>query len=249
MHSADPIPQLIANRLPGVLALVCVGVGIIKLLDGYFGANTGSEFVALIWLFGSFGVGALVYLLGHSMRRSVGLSPAMPGGPQLSSDGIQVEVVDTLAQSVATATRSSEKVPDFSLALLLSLDDQRFARLCHAYFREKGIHSEPTSESTEWGFDIRIFQDTSNQPQVIVQCRAGRDGVVDIPQMRGLFDVMSSEGIDKGFFLTRGSFTEEARTFAHDHQIFAIDGKLFVAMIDHLPDAVRGRLLALVQEP
>lgn len=246
MNSISSPHHAAARRLPGLLAGACVLFGVVNLCESLL-SPAGDGMTPVLWLLGSLVIAALVYFLASEISPT----PSRPLIAQgINSSNLRMEVVDTLAQTddiLDSAPHSRPPTPVFPLELLLGLSRSRFEDLCHAYFRAKGIRAEPTSEGPNSGFDIRIFQDTSNRPQVIVQCRAGTDGVVELAHMQQLHELMARERIEKGFFLTRGSFSEEARAFSQNHQIFAIDGKLFVALIDRLPEEARSQLLVLAK--
>ncbi|WP_246479712.1 topoisomerase DNA-binding C4 zinc finger domain-containing protein [Niveibacterium microcysteis] len=54
---------------------------------------------------------------------------------------------------------------------------------------------------------------------------------------------MASEGVDKGFFMAPGRYTEEARAFAPANRITLLDGHQLLAMLQRLPAEVSRNLL------
>lgn len=253
MMSVSPVAQPPSRRLlvavGGACLVLLIAVLVEKMLPMGLSPSLSMSLLAglaLICL-----VGLAIYLRSFSAKLEPEVRPLQHLVPEPEAGPMRMEVVDTAKMDMAGEAAPSippSDIPLFPLDLLLGLDRERFEQLCFAYFREKGIRAQPTSDRRDGGFDIRIYQDTSGRPKVIVQCRAGTDGVVDLELMNQLLMVMTEEQIEKGFFLTRGSFTDEARAFGQRHRIFAIDGKLFVAMIDRLPHDTRARLLALASE-
>lgn len=134
----------------------------------------------------------------------------------------------------------------WSLDVLHCIEWKRFEDLCCAYYREKGVAAETTALGPDGGVDIRLFQDAAqpSKATALVQCKAHNKpiGVKPIRELRG---VMAHENAEKAFFMAPMGFTDEARAFAAANRITLLDGKLFLAMIERLPESSRARLLAL----
>ena len=135
---------------------------------------------------------------------------------------------------------------EWSLDVLHRIEWKRFEDLCCAYYREKGDAAETTALGPDGGVDIHLFQDAAqpSKATALVQCKAHNKpiGVKPIRELRG---VMAHENAEKAFFMAPMGFTDEARAFAAANRITLLDGKLFVAMIERLPESSRARLLAL----
>jgi restriction system protein len=137
----------------------------------------------------------------------------------------------------------------WSRAVIDRIEWKRFEDLCCEFYRAKGIRAETTRLGADGGVDIRLFQDDAN-PQhctAIVQCKAWSQavGVKPVRELRG---VMAHEKVDKAFFMAPNGFTEEARAFATENRITLLDSKLFLAMLERLPEAERQGLLAYATE-
>jgi len=104
----------------------------------------------------------------------------------------------------------------------------------------------PTADG---GVDIRLFQDDTAPERctAVVQCKAWNQAV-GVKPMRELRGVMAHERVDKAFFMAPNGFTDEARAFAAENRITLLDGKLFLAMLERLPEPLRQQLLDFATE-
>ncbi len=146
-------------------------------------------------------------------------------------------------------TAEADKPTEWSANVLAQVEWKRLEDLCCAFYREKGIAAETTVLGADGGVDIRLFQDEARPARTttVVQCKAHNKpiGVKPIRELRG---VMAHEGAEKGIFMAPSGYTEDARAFAESNRITLLDGKLFLAMIQRLPEASRNRLLDLATE-
>ncbi len=143
--------------------------------------------------------------------------------------------------------RDRDKIPEaqrvWSLALLNSVESRRFAELSTKYYQEKGIYCESTQLGAGAGTGLKLFQDDSGKATAIVQCRAWGTPWVGAKQIGALRGAMDSEQIVKGFFMTPGAFSKDAKESARVNGITLIDARLFLMMIRRLPPAAQERLL------
>lgn len=132
----------------------------------------------------------------------------------------------------------------WSLDLIRNLEWKRFEDVCQQFYEMKGIRSETTSLGADGGIDIRLYQDDSGQPTSIVQCKAWGERFVGVKPVRELLGVMTHEKIGKAFFMTSGSYSDEAKVVADANRITLIDGPLLLLMIQRLPAERKDALLA-----
>ncbi|KON79549.1 DUF2034 domain-containing protein [Azoarcus sp. PA01] len=132
----------------------------------------------------------------------------------------------------------------WSLDVLDRVEWKRFEDLCCAFYREKGIRAETTRLGVDGGIDIHLFQDDADPTHAtaIVQCKAWNKpvGVKEVRELRG---VMAHEKVDKAFFMAPNGYTDDARAFATENRIMLLDGKLFLAMLQRLPEDASRRPL------
>lgn len=155
----------------------------------------------------------------------------------------QSNVVRLEPQLVETPTPTAP--PAWSLELIQEIEWKRFEDVCQQFYELKGIRSECTPLGPDGGIDIRLFQDDSDpkKPTAIVQCKAWGSSFVGVKPIRELLGVMVHEKIGKAFFMTSGSYSDEAKAFAAPNRITLIDGKMLLAMFQRLPESTRAQLL------
>lgn len=96
--------------------------------------------------------------------------------------------------------------------------------------------------------DIKLYQDDSDNPTSIVQCKAWTSKHVGVKEIREFLGVMTHEKIAKGFYMTSGEFSIDAKGTATSNKITLINGALFLAMIERLLENSQQKLLALATE-
>ncbi|MDO8334646.1 MAG: restriction endonuclease, partial [Nitrosomonas sp.] len=136
----------------------------------------------------------------------------------------------------------------WSIALLQSIEWKLFEDLSAAYYKEKGIYSELTKLGADGGIDIKLFQDDSKNPTSLVQCKAWNTRQVGVKVIREFLGVMSHEKIPKGFIMTSGFYSDDAKEVAKANRITLIDGVMLLAMIQRLPTDAQQRLLDLATD-
>ena len=175
---------------------------------------------------------------------SSGNDPQLHHGPsnnrtKWGSSGIQNNSIS------ADKTKSQAM---WSIALLQRIEWKLFEDLSAAYYKEKGIYSELTKLGADGGIDIKLFQDDSKNPTSLVQCKAWNTRQVGVKVIREFLGVMSHEKIPKGFIMTSGSYSDDAKEVAKANRITLIDGVLLLAMIQRLPTDAQQRLLDLATD-
>ena len=142
------------------------------------------------------------------------------------------------------ASRPATKPSEWSLDLIRDLEWKRFEDVCQQFYEKKGIRSETTALGPDGGIDIRLYQDDTGLPTSIVQCKAWGERYVGVKPVRELLGVMTHEKISKAFFMTSGSYSDEAKVVAQANRITLIDGNMLLMMIQRLPTKERESLLA-----
>ncbi|WP_345790372.1 restriction endonuclease [Aromatoleum aromaticum] len=184
---------------------------------------------------------AFVFALIAVIRSTAPPEPAesdQPPAPPSTQDNVWIP-------SVASGVPPRPPRPEsWSLDVLDRVEWKRFEDLCCAFYREKGIRAETTRLGADGGIDIHLFQDDTdpNRATAIVQCKAWNKpvGVKEVRELRG---VMAHEKVEKAFFMAPNGYTDDARAFATENRITLLDGKLFLAMLQRLPEEASKRLL------
>lgn len=149
-------------------------------------------------------------------------------------------VIHATSQLVSVASKPTV----WSLELIRDLEWKRFEDVCQQFYEMKGIRSETTALGPDGGIDIRLYQDDSGLATSIVQCKAWGERFVGVKPVRELLGVMTHEKIGKAFFMTSGSYSDEAKVVAEANRITLIDGSLLLMMIQRLPAEKSEALLA-----
>lgn len=124
-----------------------------------------------------------------------------------------------------------ERPIEWTLNLIREIEWKRFEELSTAYYQEKGIKAKATSIGADGGIDIKLYQDESGNPTAIVQCKAWSSKQVSVKEIREFLGVMTHEKITKGFYMTSGEFSIDAKGTATANKITLINGEMLLAMI------------------
>lgn len=155
--------------------------------------------------------------------------------PALQTD----EVALASSQSVTTASLPSpppqEETAQITLDLLQELEWKRFEQVTEAYFERTGWRTEPARFGADGGVDIHLFRPAEERVAAVVQCKAWNTYKVGVKPVRELFGVMAAASASEGFFVTSGSYTEEACSFARGKTLTLIDGEGLIERIHALP--------------
>lgn len=137
---------------------------------------------------------------------------------------------------------------EWSLNLIRDIEWKKFEELSTAYYQEKGIRAEATSLGADGGIDIKLYQGETGTPSAIVQCKAWNSRQVGVKQIREFLGVMTHEKIAKGFYMTSGEYSDDAKEVAKANRITLINGEMMLIMIKRLPEESQERLLALATD-
>jgi hypothetical protein len=136
----------------------------------------------------------------------------------------------------------------WSLPLLKALEWKRLEQLCAVYFRTLKFRVEEATPGPDGGIDLRLFVGTAPQANILVQCKAWRNWVVGVKDIRELFGVMASECVGEGIFVTTSTFSQEAVAFARGKNIALIDGEDLLAKLRSLSAEDQVHILRLATE-
>ena len=115
------------------------------------------------------------------------------------------------------------------LASIRRLSWQEFERLLYEAFRRQGYLVEHRGGAgPDGGIDLVLRRDGQ---KALVQCKHWKYQSVPVQLVRELMGVVFSEGAQHGIFVTFGTYTEPARSFARDNPLTLIDGKQLMTMI------------------
>jgi restriction system protein len=144
-----------------------------------------------------------------------------------------------------TMSEFLQRPTSWSLKVIQDIEWKRFEDLSMGYYLEKGILAKATSLGVDGGIDIKLYQDDTGEATSLVQCKAWNNKAVGVKAIREFLGVLAHEKVPKGFFMTSGEFTDEAKAVAKTNKINLINGEMFLAMIMRLPEVSQNKLLAL----
>ena len=144
-----------------------------------------------------------------------------------------------------TMSEFLQRPTSWSLKVIQDIEWKRFEDLSMGYYLEKGILAKATSLGVDGGIDIKLYQDDTGEATSLVQCKAWNNKPVGVKAIREFLGVLAHEKVPKGFFMTSGEFTDEAKAVAKTNKINLINGEMFLAMIMRLPEVSQNKLLAL----
>lgn len=119
---------------------------------------------------------------------------------------------------------------------------QNFELLVGEAFRRQGYSvQEHGGNAPDGGIDLVLFKDGKKS---IVQCKRWKTYSISVSLVRELYGVMAAEKADSCIFVTSGTYTSDATTFATGKPIRLIDGNELVALIQ---DVQAGNKIAVSQ--
>jgi restriction system protein len=144
-----------------------------------------------------------------------------------------------------TMSEFVERPTSWSLKVIQDIEWKRFEDLSMGYYLEKGILAKTTSLGADGGIDIMLYQNGPDHATSLVQCKSLNNKLVGVKAIREFLGVLTHEKVAKGFFMTSGDFTLEAKKVARVNKINLINGEMFLTMILRLPEVSQQKLLAL----
>lgn len=131
----------------------------------------------------------------------------------------------------------------FTPELLGKLDSARFERLVASYYAKTGVVAESTKAGPEAAVHIKIFWKGEPKPFAGVQCHARPSGLIPAKPLQDLFTALSDAEIRRGYVVTTGRFSVEARDFAEEKHFTLLTGDMLVEKLNALPAPARSDLL------
>ena len=215
--------------LYGIIALIVIGV--VSIIITWVLENWILVFSLAIII----GI-VLVFLAFHKINTEVSLSSENnskkrpPREDKLynrNSDAIQV--VEATKPKIQT---------HWSLNLLNDLEWKRFEEVVSDYYRMTGYRSEVTRMGADGGVDVLLYQNDSQDPAILIQCKSWSKKV-GVNAVRELYGVMAADQVGYGIFATTSDYTNEARQWINGKSMQLLSGDDLVNMFNQLPDDQR----------
>lgn len=163
--------------------------------------------------------------------------------------------IEMAATSVSRTPFEAPPVPEavagavFSTEQIGKLERRRFEELVVAYYCKTGVVAARAEEAPGSPVHVKISWKGEKRPFACVHCIAQPSGLVDAKPLQQLFDVISAEGIRRGYVVTAGRFHVSARDFAEEKHLTILHGDLFVEKLNALPGPARNEIMAAISGP
>ena len=224
------------NKSKTDLYVACVALVLILLI---LNPQATVSFLALLFYVSIF-IAAIYFLksIFKKNKKPTGYSQS----PEHSNYKSRVE--PTLDASADT----TEKVQEWSIDLIHSLEWKKFEELSAGYFTATGYRAEVSRFGADGGIDIFLYKESYSQDKAfaVVQCKAWSTYKVGVKPVRELYGVMASEKAPLGIFITSGDYTREAQAFADGKHLKLITGASLLALLKALPDERQQSLIAKI---
>ncbi|MDD2924431.1 restriction endonuclease [Rhodoferax sp.] len=129
------------------------------------------------------------------------------------------------------APQIHEAATSWSPAVFAAIEWRRFEAVCEKLFAQAGFETRSQSHGADGGVDIWLHSRNAEGPVAIVQCKHWQGKPVGVKEMREFFGVMSAHQLRRGTYATTSTYTADARQFAKDNGINALDGHGLLALI------------------
>ncbi|HGW1616118.1 TPA: restriction endonuclease [Klebsiella pneumoniae] len=106
----------------------------------------------------------------------------------------------------------------------------QFEKILRKFFESKGYKATLTNTGADGGVDVALEK---NGRKEMVQAKHWKVNRVGVSVVREIYGVVQAERMHRGFIVTSGFFTEEAREFADkvSGKVVLIDGNLLIEII------------------
>lgn len=218
------------------------GVGLILLAGLAINAKATIGLAALLII-----AGTSLWLMRAATQRKPTQGSAQGADNQGSSGSLQATPGDPTVEAEWTQRRAPTCDPlptEWSTKLLFQVDWKLIEDLTAAYFRAKGWDASVTGNGADDGVDIALRRSNSGQALIgVVQCKAWKEQLVGVSQIRELLGTMTHFSAPLGVFITLKGYTEQARAFAKGKHIQLIDAERLIKLIKGLDPITQKSLL------
>ena len=106
----------------------------------------------------------------------------------------------------------------------------QFEKILRKFFESKGYKATLTNNGSDGGIDVALEK---NGRREMVQAKHWKSSRVGVAVVREIFGVIQAEKMHRGFIITSGLFTEDAKEFVNKipGKIVLIDGDLLIQII------------------
>ncbi len=155
---------------------------------------------------------------------------------KLLQKSIQNLFVVSNGYSIASYSEDEKFVPNWSIELIRSLDEEQFVQLCIGYFEEKCYQARTVSLYDADEIDVWLFKDSysKEKPFGLIKCWHQKAIPVEQKDVNGVMDIISKNQIPFGAFITAGNISNTVPRNLNK-QLRLIDGLNLLELINKLP--------------
>jgi restriction system protein len=136
----------------------------------------------------------------------------------------------------------------WSARVFEDMEWRRFEAVCTSLFAQADFEARTQSHGPDGGVDIWLYARNAAVPAAVVQCMHRLGKPVGVQELREFLSVLASHQLQRGTFATSSSFTSDARQFARESGISALDGLALLALISQRTPEQQQALLQIAYE-
>lgn len=248
------------NKLIGASAMCAVSGVVILLLPLFFTSAMLRPVALGLRSYGWPLIAVAIALLGiyFVFKRVIGVSELNDRAPDQKVKSALKQALAT-PQIKQTAPMTGIALPDasprvpkpastWSADVFTAIEWRRFEAVCEALFAQAGFSTRSQSHGADGGVDIWLHSANAHGPVGVVQCKHWQGKPVGVKEMREFFGVMASHQLKRGTYATTSTYTADAKQFAKDNSINALDGPALLALIAQRTPEQQQALLAIAYE-
>jgi restriction system protein len=137
-----------------------------------------------------------------------------------------------------------EGLATWSTAGFDAADQAGFEAMCERLFAQAGFETRAQPRPVDGPLDICLYSRHAPGPVAMVRCRHAPGRELDLEELRALHAALAAQALKRGACATSGSFTPQARQFAKEHGINAMDRERLIALIGTRTAGQQQELLA-----
>ena len=109
-----------------------------------------------------------------------------------------------------------------TVSALHEMDWHDFERLVEEFYRRKGfLVTRDSVDGPDGGIDLILHRDRETY---LVQCKKWKAYKIGVQQVREFYGIITARGAAGGYFVTSGTYTDDAKAFANGTNLELIDG-------------------------
>lgn len=156
----------------------------------------------------------------------------------------QIEMAaTTVSRTPFAAPAASDSGARFTTEIIGRLEWKRFEELVAAYYSKTGVIAVRTKTGPKSAVHIKISWKGEPRPFAYVQCLSQQEGLIDAAPIQQLFTAMGAEDIRRGYVVSTGKFSVNARDLAEEKHLTLLPADIFLEKLNALPDAARTELM------